>query len=90
MKDEKEVWGCARRRTVERKRRAMGERNSRLPGLQSSSVILCVSHPILRLRRRYSICANESIYTHTLAQNTIFFKPSTYVRLPVASLYVTV
>lgn len=31
MRDEKEVWGCARRRReMERERRAMGERNSRV------------------------------------------------------------
>lgn len=50
-----------------------------LPGLQSLSVILCVSQPIPRLRCRYS-CANDSIYiyiythtdTHIHAHNTHF------------------
>lgn len=31
IRDEKEVWGCARRRRkIERERRVMGERNSRV------------------------------------------------------------
>lgn len=49
FRDEKEVWGCAkrRRRKIAREREIAG-----LPGLQSLSVILCVSQPIPRLRRR--------------------------------------
>lgn len=44
-----------------------------LPGLQRLSVILCVSHPIPGLRRRWSICAKESIYTHTRSLKTHIF-----------------
>lgn len=49
FRDEKEVWGSAERR---RRKIARESEIAGLPGLQSLSVILCVSQSILRLRRR--------------------------------------
>lgn len=74
MRDEREVWGCSRRRR--KMRRGRGGQWEReivgLPGLQSLSVILCVNQPIPRLRCRYSSCVYESIYiyTHTCTKHT--------------------
>lgn len=50
FRDEKEVWGCAERRR--RRKIARESEIAGLLGLQSLSVILCVSQSILRLRRR--------------------------------------
>lgn len=59
-----------------------------LPGLQSLSVIPCVSPPIPRLRRRYSICANESIYTHMHARTHKTHVFSLYQRRLEISLFI--
>lgn len=90
MRDEKEVWGCVRRRRkMRRGRGGQWEREiAGLPGLQSLSVILCVSQPIPGLRRRYSSCANESIYTHKCTKHTFSHSINAHWKLEISLFFI--